>query len=70
VNDTITAIISGSTPARARLIRTFDWTTKMYQDQPIQFNGSRQYCSCGLLKVNGQRLVAVAGKSSQVSQTF
>ncbi len=59
MNDTTTAILSGSNHPRS--IRTFDWTTMLYHDQPVQFTKDRQYCGCGLLKANGQLLVAVSG---------
>jgi hypothetical protein len=62
MNDTMTAILSGGNSPSS--IITFDWTTMLYYEQPVQFSKNRQMCGCGLIKTNGQLLVAVSGKKS------
>ena len=58
----MTAILSAL--KGGKIIATFDWTTKTYQEMPTRFTKDRYYCSCGLLrKPNGQPLVAAAGKN-------
>ncbi len=61
MNETTTAILSGYNSPYS--IRTFDWTSMVYRVQPVQFSKNRRYCGCGLLKINGQLLVAVSGKN-------
>ena len=68
MNDTTTAILSGSNNPYS--IRTFDWTAMLYHVQPVQFSGNRRYCGCGLLKINGQLLVAVSGKSGRMNASL
>jgi len=60
MNDTVTAILSGTNNPYS--IRTFDWRTMLYHEQPVQFSKARHYCGCALLKIDGQLLVAVSGK--------
>jgi hypothetical protein len=64
LNDTTTAILSGANNPYS--IKTFDWTTMLYRVQSAQFSKNRLYCGCGLLKINGQLLIAVSGKSWQM----
>jgi len=68
MNDTTTAILSGSKHPYS--IRTFDWTTMMYHEQSVKFTKIRHFCGCGLLKVNGQLIVAVSGKSGWLFRVF
>ncbi len=68
MNETITAFLSGNNYPYA--ITTFNWTTMDWKIHPVQLNGNRGTCGCGLLrKNNGELLVAAAGKDKNNKKT-